>query len=60
MCTRSASPLNSVISTSDSAQTLRMVCSQKVSIAPVNTGRRYLVTNTICARSRDTLWRAPR
>jgi hypothetical protein len=36
------------------------VCSVKVSMASVNTGRRYLVTNTRCACSNDTLWRAGR
>jgi hypothetical protein len=41
-------------------ETPRMVCSVKVSMASVNTGRRYLVTNTRCACSNDTLWRAGR
>ena len=46
-------------STSSSAQTARIACSQKVSTSLVNTGRRYLV-NTRCACSSDTLCRARR
>jgi hypothetical protein len=34
-------------------ETPRMVCSVKVSMASVNTGRRYLVTNTRCACALD-------
>jgi hypothetical protein len=41
--------LDSTRSTSISAQTVRMVRSQEVIIALVNTGRRCLVTNTRCA-----------
>jgi hypothetical protein len=33
----------------ESAQTPRMAFSVKVSMASVNTGRRYFVTNTRCA-----------
>jgi hypothetical protein len=38
-------------------ETPRMVCSVKVSMASVNTGRRYLVANTRCTCSNDTLCR---
>ncbi len=41
--------LNSTNSTRSSSQTVRMVCSQRASMASVNTLRRYLVTNTRCA-----------
>jgi hypothetical protein len=55
-----ASPLNSTNSASRSAQPSRMVCSHRLSIGSVKIGRLYLVTNTRCACSSDTLWRARR
>ncbi|CQD10296.1 hypothetical protein BN970_02025 [Mycolicibacterium conceptionense] len=55
-----ASPLNSTGSALSSSHTLRMVCSVKVSMSSVRTARRYLVTNTRWACSKETLWRARR
>jgi hypothetical protein len=55
-----ALPLNSTNSTSSSADTARMVCSEQVSILPVNSRRRYLVTDTRCACSNERMWRARR
>ena len=43
-----------------SAHTLRVVCSQKVSMASVNTGPRYVVTKTRCGCSSGPLCRARR
>lgn len=42
------------------AHTARMVCSRWVSMASVNTGLRYLVTNTRWACSSDMLCRLRR
>lgn len=44
--TWSASPLHSTNAALNSSHTSRMVVSQSVSMASVNTGRRFLVTNT--------------
>ena len=45
---------------SEVTKTPRMVCSQYVSTASVNTWRRYVVTNTRCACSSHTLCRVRR
>jgi hypothetical protein len=47
--------MNSTSSTSSSEQTVRMVCSQKVSIASVNTARRYLVQNQMRVQQRHAV-----
>ncbi|MDH6194264.1 hypothetical protein M2272_000885 [Mycobacterium frederiksbergense] len=57
-CLWSASPLNSINSTSSSAHTHGLVCSQKVSMVWVNIAGRYVVTNIGWACRSGTLCRA--
>jgi hypothetical protein len=48
------------LNSTNSAHMVRIVCSQKVTVVSVNTGWRYLVTNTRWACSSDPLCRARR